>query len=98
MPMKNIKTLKKLKDKTVLLRVDWNIPKNHKIKEDTKIQYTLPTIKYLQKNKADQKARRKGDCDRSCVHPDGGHGLAASPHQAWERYLSDACPAPYGLF
>lgn len=43
-----------LKNKTVLLRVDFNVPvdKNDKIKSSAKIKQSLPTIKFLLKNKA----------------------------------------------
>ena len=43
-----------LKNKTVLIRVDYNVPydKNKKITDDTRIKATLPTIEYCQKKKA----------------------------------------------
>ncbi len=53
--MKFIRQLKKkdLSGKTVLLRADFNVPiKNGKVEEDYRIEHTLPTINYLQKNGA----------------------------------------------
>lgn len=52
MPIKKFQNIN-LKQKRVLLRVDYNIPlKNKKIEDDTRITQTLPTIKYLLKQKA----------------------------------------------
>ncbi|WP_185864244.1 phosphoglycerate kinase [Blattabacterium cuenoti] len=49
--MKIIKTVKdfNFKNKKTLLRVDFNVPidKNHRIIDDTRIQYSIPTIKKI---------------------------------------------------
>ncbi|MDD3662820.1 MAG: phosphoglycerate kinase [Candidatus Pacebacteria bacterium] len=51
--MKSIKELKNLAGKKILVRVDFNVPiKGNKILDDFRIKKALPTIKYLQKNKA----------------------------------------------
>ncbi len=53
MKINSLSRLKNLKDKRVLVRVDFNIPmRGKKIKEAYKIEKSLPTIKYLIKNKA----------------------------------------------
>ncbi|MEA3399141.1 MAG: phosphoglycerate kinase [Patescibacteria group bacterium] len=51
--MKSIKKIKKLKGKTVLVRVDFNVPIiDDWIANDFRIKKTISTIKYLQRKKA----------------------------------------------
>ncbi|MBR3249009.1 phosphoglycerate kinase [Candidatus Saccharibacteria bacterium] len=52
--MKTIKDLD-IKDKNILVRVDYNVPiKNGKITDDLRIRASLPTLKYLRQNGADK--------------------------------------------
>lgn len=51
--MRNIKQIKNLKGKKVLLRVDYNVPiKNGSVEDDFRIRKSLPTIKYLKQKGA----------------------------------------------
>jgi len=53
MKLRTLKQIKNLKNKLVLLRVDFNVPvKNGRIVSDERIRLSLPTIEYLLKKKA----------------------------------------------
>src|SRR3989344_3403754 len=47
--MRSIREIKNLNGKTVLLRVDWNVPiENSRVMDDFRIKRSMPTIEYLQ--------------------------------------------------
>ncbi len=53
MQIKSIKQAKKIKNKTILLRCDFDVPiKNNHVLDDSRLQACLPTIKYIQKKQA----------------------------------------------
>lgn len=54
MKIRTLKDIPEIKNKKVILRVDFNVPlkKNGSIQDDSRIVETLPTIKFLLKNKA----------------------------------------------
>lgn len=51
--MKSIKEIENIKNKRILVRVDFNVPiENNKVVDDFRIQKSLPTIEYLSKKGA----------------------------------------------
>ena len=47
--MRSIKEIENLNGKTVLLRVDWNVPiENGRVLDDFRIKRSMSTIEYLQ--------------------------------------------------
>jgi phosphoglycerate kinase len=53
MPIKSIKSVKNLRNKRVMVRVDFNVPvKRGKVMDDTRLHASIPTLKYLIKAKA----------------------------------------------
>jgi phosphoglycerate kinase len=51
--MRSIKQIKNIKGKTILLRVDFNVPiKNNKVLDDFRIRAALPTVNFLLKSGA----------------------------------------------
>ncbi|MFZ4648058.1 MAG: phosphoglycerate kinase [Patescibacteria group bacterium] len=71
MKIKSIRQIKNLKDKIVLLRVDFNVPiKDRKVREDYKIKMSLPTIEYLLKKGARVVAMSHLGAPKGKINPD----------------------------
>jgi len=74
MKLKTIKDLKSLKGKKVIVRVDFNVPLDAKgnVRNDKRIRFALPTLKYLLAKGADQlilmtHVGRPKDCEKELM-------------------------------
>ena len=53
MKLPTLRSVKNLKNKKVLVRLDFNVPlRNGEVRDDYRIQKSLPTLHFLQKAKA----------------------------------------------